>query len=53
MSTIGFFRQARFDRAVRSGVTVDGATVLHLFEPGDEDVNPAILWFVDFVDILF
>ena len=47
MPTIGFYRQARFDRAVRSGVTVNDETALHLFEPGDDEANPAILWFVE------
>ena len=48
MHELGFYRQARFDGGVRTGVGVDGTTVLHEFQPGDEEcVDPAILWYAD------
>jgi hypothetical protein len=28
-------------------VAIDDRTVLHLFEPGRDDSDPALLWFVD------
>src|SRR5262249_4105359 len=42
-----FYRQYRRDHGVRTGVDIDGTTALHLFEPGEDDPDPALLWFVD------
>ena len=45
MSKLTFFRQARADGGVRTGIDVDGATLDHL-EGGTND-DPALSWFVD------
>ncbi len=47
MNTITFYRQARVDGGMRTGVSVDDETVLHEFKRGKNDDNPALLWFVD------
>jgi len=47
MSTINFYRQARYDGGTRTGVEVDGETVLERFEPGTAPEDSALLWFVD------
>lgn len=44
---IGFYCQQRQDRGVRSGIGVNGTTVLHHFQSGNETLNPALLWYVD------
>jgi len=46
MPTITFFRQARNDGGVRTGIEVEGQTVLSRFE-GKEADDPALLWYVD------
>src|SRR5438309_4855135 len=47
MSTITFFRQARQDGGIRTGIDIDFDTVLARFEAGDESADPALLWYVD------
>ena len=47
MKTIDFYRQARVDGGERTGVEVNGETVLEQFEPGDKEEDAALLWFVD------
>ena len=47
MSTITFFRQARQDGGIRTGIDIDRDTVLARFEAGDENADPALLWYVD------
>src|SRR4051812_6199543 len=48
MPTITFFRQARRDGGVRTGIDIDDRTVLARFESGRErDDDPALLWYVD------
>jgi hypothetical protein len=47
MPTITFFRQARRDGGVRTGIDIDDHTVLSRFEPGRRDEDPALLWYVD------
>lgn len=47
MRTITFFRQARIDGGIRMGIDVDGATLWHHFQPGSEDYDPALVWYVD------
>jgi hypothetical protein len=47
MSDITFYRQYRRDNGARTAVTVDGETVLHRFDRGDEDWDPVLLWYVD------
>lgn len=47
MPTITFFRQARRDGGVRTGIDIDDRTVLSRFEPGRRAEDPALLWYVD------
>jgi hypothetical protein len=49
MPTITFFRQARRDGGVRTGIDIDGRTVLSQFQQGwrAADNDPALLWYVD------
>ena len=47
MKTINFYRQARVDGGRRTGIDIDGETVLETFEPGTEAEDSALLWFVD------
>ncbi len=52
MHELTFYRQKRNDGGVRTGLELDGETVLGIFEDGspDEEDNPmgmALLWFVD------
>ena len=46
MPTITFFRQARRDGGIRTGIDIENQTVLSRFE-GSEDDDPTLLWFVD------
>jgi hypothetical protein len=47
LSAISFYRQARRDGGIRTGVTIDADTVLHRYEGGGNDSDPALVWFVD------
>jgi hypothetical protein len=47
MKTINFYRQARVDGGKRTGVEIDGETVLERFESGNKTEDSALLWFVD------
>lgn len=47
MHTITFYRQARNDGGIRTGVEVDGATAAAHFEKGRTPSDPALLWYVD------
>jgi len=47
MSTITFYRQARRDGGIRTGIEIGGDTVLSRFEEGQTDADPAIVWYVD------
>lgn len=47
MSTLTFYRQARADGGLRTGVDLDGMTLLEAFEPGGADHDPTLLWYVD------
>lgn len=47
MKTIHFYRQARVDGGKRTGVEIDGETVLERFERGNKAEDSALLWFVD------
>jgi hypothetical protein len=46
MPTITFFRQARRDGGIRTGIDIDDQTVLSRFD-GPEDDDPTLLWYVD------
>jgi hypothetical protein len=47
MPEISFYRQARVDGGIRTGVDVDETTVLESYEADSEDFDPALLWYVD------
>lgn len=46
MSSIVFFRQARMDGGIRTGIDVDGAG-WEYYEGGSEEYDPALIWYVD------
>src|SRR6266568_8390513 len=47
MAKITFFRQARADGGIRMGLDLDGQCVAHHFEPGSDENDPRLIWFVD------
>lgn len=49
MPTITFYRQARRDGGIRTGIEVDGDAVLTRFDHGRarREPDPAIVWYVD------
>lgn len=42
-----FYRQARADGGVRTGVDGDDTPLLHEFQRGTDELDPIILWYVD------
>jgi hypothetical protein len=46
-NSITFFRQARRDGGIRTGVELDGDTLFSRFDEGASDDDPAIVWYVD------
>lgn len=47
MRKLTFYRQQRVDQGIRTGVEMDGETVLHRFEYGKGESDPALLWFIE------
>ena len=47
MTTITFYRQARRDGGIRTGIEINGNTALSRFDDGTADSDPALLWYVD------
>ena len=47
MNTFTFFRQERADGGIRSGIDINGATVLEAFANGKPAYDPTLLWYVD------
>ena len=47
MADVTFYHQVRVDGGRRSGISVDGLSILHGFIPGDEEYDPALEWYVD------
>jgi hypothetical protein len=47
MSMLTFYRQACADGGLRTGVDLDGLTLLETFEPGGEEHDPSLSWYVD------
>jgi hypothetical protein len=47
MASIVFFRQRRRDGGTRTGIDVNGRTVLDHFEEGKGEPDPALVWYVD------
>jgi hypothetical protein len=42
-----FYRQERLDGGVRTGVMLDGTTVLHRFDEPEEEFDPTLAWSID------
>jgi hypothetical protein len=47
MSKLTLYVQERVDGGRRTGIDIDGETVFDRFEPGGEEFDPALLWYVD------
>ena len=47
MPRLVFYRQKRFDGGFRMGVELNEETILEQFEPGKNEPDPLLLWFVD------
>lgn len=47
MPSLTWYRQARADGGVRSGITLDRVEVFERFEPGPLERDPALRWYVD------
>ena len=50
MPTITFYRQFRRDSGIRTGVEVDGESILMQFDPGEvekDEPDPRLVWYVD------
>ena len=47
MTTVTFYHQERVDGGVRTGLEVDGYTLLEEFRGGPGERDPALLWYVD------
>lgn len=47
MALVTFYHQERVDGGRRSGVYVDGDTVLQGFAPGSEEYDPVLEWYAD------
>lgn len=47
MPKINYYRQQRRDGGVHSGLLLNGGNVWDTFEPGDNEDDPVLLWFID------
>jgi hypothetical protein len=47
MPKLTFYHQVRADGGERTGIELDGTTLLHHFQQGHEEHDPALLWFLD------
>jgi hypothetical protein len=47
MPKLIFYRQKRQDGAIRTGVELDDRTIAERYEEGEEEHDPALLWYVD------
>jgi hypothetical protein len=47
MASLTFYRQARIDGGVRSGVDVDGVAVFERFQSGTREPDPVLRWYID------
>lgn len=47
MASISFYRQARADGGIRTGITVNDLEVMGSFAGNQADTDPSLLWFVD------
>lgn len=47
MSKMVFYRQKRLDGGIHSGISTDKWPALENYEPGKDDLDPVLNWFVD------
>jgi len=47
MPKLIFYRQKRYDQAIRTGVELDGETIAERYEEGGSEPDPGLLWYVD------
>jgi hypothetical protein len=47
MNKIIYYRQKRYDGAIRTGIVVNGDLVLESLENESDEPDPALLWYVD------
>lgn len=47
MPQITFYRQERADGGTRTGIDVEGYTVLEWFKEGPDEGDPALVWYLD------
>jgi len=47
MPKLTFYKQARVDGGIRTGIDIDGTTVFGRFARGGEESDPALSWYVD------
>jgi hypothetical protein len=47
MSKVVFFRQRRYDLAIRTGIRLDDVLIAHRFERASEEPDPSLLWYLD------
>jgi len=47
MAVVNLYRQQRNDGGIRTGAEVDGEVVLGLFEPGADESDAALVWYID------
>jgi len=47
MPNLTFYRQARIDGGIRTGIELDEDTVFEHFEEGGPEPDPTLLWYVD------
>jgi hypothetical protein len=47
MPRLIFYRQKRYDEAMRTGVELDGETIAERYDEGGSELDPALLWYVD------
>ena len=47
MTTLTLYHQVRVDGGERTGIEVSGLEVMHFFQEGSGEHDPALLWWVD------
>ena len=47
MPNLTFYRQARIDGGIRTGIELDEDAVFEHFEEGGPELDPTLLWYVD------
>lgn len=49
MPQLNFFHQERYDGGVRTGLGIDDELLYERFEPGGDESDPALRWYVDVI----